>query len=186
MARYNSTSLALAEEAAAHDCFTEVEGYLSSEDGYWLSHDIWMKDSAAFSGRGISLENVRRDVIADFSTAPAGRVRTELKYYVLWSLSMGVISASTFVLNYRPALICPARAGRNSVKTWYCEFSAGPGLFWRTFMTSVTKRKKMYGGHCGYPGQDCQRHRNGQSQLFGLQISLITTRRLSSGTCAVW
>ena len=105
MARYNSTSLALAEEAAAHDCFTEVEGYLSSEDGYWLSHDIWMKDSAAFSGRGISLENVRRDVIADFSTAPAGRVRTELKYYVLWSLSMGVISASTFVLNYRPALM---------------------------------------------------------------------------------
>ena len=105
MARYNSTSLALAEEAAAHDCFTEVEGYLSSEDGYWLSNDIWMKDSAAFSSRGISLENVRRDVIADFSTAPAGRVRTELKYYVLWALSTGVISASTFALNYRPALM---------------------------------------------------------------------------------
>ena len=45
MARYNGTSLALAEEAAAQDCFLEVEGYLSSEDGYWLSHDIWMKDS---------------------------------------------------------------------------------------------------------------------------------------------
>ena len=104
MARYNGTSLALAEEAAAQDCFSEVEGYLSTEDGYWLSHDIWMKDSVAFTKRGISLDGVRGDVIADFSTAPAGRVRTELKYYVLWSLSMGSISASTFALNYRPAL----------------------------------------------------------------------------------
>ena len=104
MARYNGTSLALAEEAAAQDCFSEVEGYLSSEDGYWLSHDIWMKDSAAFAKREISLDGARGDVVADFSTAPAGRVRTELKYYALWSLSMGTISASTFTLNYRPAI----------------------------------------------------------------------------------
>ena len=105
MARYNSTSLALAEEAAAQDCFSEVEGYLSSEDGYWLCNDIWMKDSAAFAKRGISLDSARGDVIADFSTAPAGRVRTELKYYALWSLSMGVISASTFTQNYKSALM---------------------------------------------------------------------------------
>ena len=105
MARYNGTSLALAEEAAAQDCFLEVEGYLSSEDGYWLSHDIWMKDSETFAKRGISLDGARGDVVADFSTAPAGRVRTELKYYTLWSLSMGVISASTFTQNYRSALM---------------------------------------------------------------------------------
>lgn len=104
MARYNSTSLAIAEEAAAQDCFSEIEGYLSSEDGYWLSHDIWMKDSAVFAKRGISLDGTRGDVIADFSTVPAGRVRTELKYYALWSLSMKTISASTFTLNYRPAI----------------------------------------------------------------------------------
>ena len=104
MARYNGTSLALAEEAAAQDCFSEVEGYLSSEDGYWLSHDIWTKDSTAFARRGISLDGASGDVIADFSKAPAGRLRTELKYYALWSLSMGTISASTFTLNYRPAI----------------------------------------------------------------------------------
>jgi hypothetical protein len=45
MAGFNSTSLALAEEAAVQDCFSEVEGYLSSEDGYWQTHDIWKKDS---------------------------------------------------------------------------------------------------------------------------------------------
>ena len=104
MARYNSTSLALAAEAAAQDCFSEVEGYLSSEDGYWLFHDIWTKDSGAFARRGIDLEGMHGNIVADFSTAPAGRVRTELKYYTLWSLSMGTIAASTFARNYRPAM----------------------------------------------------------------------------------
>jgi len=104
MARYNSTSLALAEEAAVRDCLSEVEGYLSSEGGYWQTHDVWMKDAGAFSERKISLEGVRGRVIADFSTVPDGRLKTELKYYALWSLSMGVISVSTFMMNYKSAV----------------------------------------------------------------------------------
>lgn len=104
MARYNSTSLALAEETAAQDCFSEVEAYLSSEGGYWQTHDIWMKDAIAFSQRKISLEGVKGSVIADFATVPDGRLKTELKYYALWSLSMGVISASTFTENYKSAV----------------------------------------------------------------------------------
>ena len=104
MARYNSTSLALAEEAAQRDCFSEVGKYLSSEGGYWQTHDVWTKDAGAFSERKISLEGVRGRVIADFSTVPDGRLKTELKYYALWSLSMGVISASTFMLNYKSAV----------------------------------------------------------------------------------
>ena len=104
MARYNSTSLALAEEAAAQDCFSEVEAYLSSEGGYWQTHDVWRKDAGAFSERKISLEGVKGSVIADFSTVPDGCLKTELKYYALWSLSMGVISASTFTENYKSAV----------------------------------------------------------------------------------
>ena len=104
MARYNSTSLALAEETVLQDCFSEVEGYLSGEDGYWQTHDIWMKDSGKFAERGISLEDVKGSVIADFSTIPDGRLKSELKYYALWSLSMGAISASTFTENYKSAV----------------------------------------------------------------------------------
>ena len=104
MARYNSTSLALAEEAAAQDCFSEVEAYLSSEGGYWQTHDVWRKDAGAFSERKISLEGVKGSVIADFGTVPDGCLKTELKYYALWSLSMGVISASTFTENYKSAV----------------------------------------------------------------------------------
>ena len=77
MARYNSTSLALAEEAAAQDCFSEVEAYLSSEGGYWQTHDVWRKDAGAFSERKISLEGVKGSVIADFSTVPDGCLKTE-------------------------------------------------------------------------------------------------------------
>ena len=79
MARYNSTSLALAEEAAVQDCLSEIEGYLSSEGGYWKTHDIWLKDTGKFAERGISLEGVKGSVIADFSTIPDGRLKSELK-----------------------------------------------------------------------------------------------------------
>jgi hypothetical protein len=78
MARYNSTSLAFAEEEAVRDCLSEVEGYLSSEGGYWQTHDVWMKDAGAFFERKISLEGVKGSVIADFGTVPDGRLKTEL------------------------------------------------------------------------------------------------------------
>lgn len=104
MARYNSTSLALAKEAAVQDCFSEVEGYLSSEGGYWQNQDIWLRDTGKFAERGISLEGVKGSVIADFSSIRDRRLKSELKYYTLWSLSMGVISASTFTSNYKPAV----------------------------------------------------------------------------------
>ena len=48
MARYNRTSLAIAEEQAASDCFEEIEAYLSSEEGYWLEHDVWTASSGNF------------------------------------------------------------------------------------------------------------------------------------------
>ena len=104
MARYNSTSFALAEEEAEQDCFSEVESYLLSEGGYWKDHDVWIKDTGKFAERGIRLEGVKGNVIADFSTLQDGRLKSELKYYTLWSLSMGVIAAPTFTANYKPAV----------------------------------------------------------------------------------
>ena len=104
MERYNSTSLALAEEQAERDCFEEVKVYLSAEDGYWLKHDIWTVDSGKFTERGISLEGKRKGVIADFSTLPDDRVKTELKYHALWSLSMKRIAPSTYAENYKSAV----------------------------------------------------------------------------------
>ena len=210
MARYNSTSLALAEETAAQDCFSEVEGYLSSEGGYWQTHDIWMKDAGAFSERKISLEGVKGSVIADFSTLPDGRLKTELKYYALWSLSMGVICASTFTENYKSAVKdlgellissgctpglteaviaedeLQTRAGQLSIRTPFFAYLAGRKRSWRIFMTSGMRQKRTCGGHCVYPGHGCQQYRSGQSRLSGSRTSLSFIRKLSRGTCAVW
>ena len=97
MSRYNSTSLALAEEQAERDCFEEVEAYLSTEGGYWLTHDVWTVDSGKFMERGIRLGSKQRGVVADFSTVPDGRIKTELKYHALWSFSMDMISIETYL-----------------------------------------------------------------------------------------
>lgn len=104
MARYNSTSLALTEEAADQECFSEVESYLLSEGGCWKDQDVWMMDTVKFAERGISLEGVKGSVVADFSGIQDRRLKSELKYYALWSLSMGTISAPTFTANYKPAV----------------------------------------------------------------------------------
>ena len=104
MSRYNSTSLALAEEQAERDCFEEVEAYLSTEGGYWLTHDVWTVDSGKFMERGIRLGSKQRGVVADFSTVPDGRIKTELKYHALWSFSMDRISIETYAKNYKPAV----------------------------------------------------------------------------------
>ena len=104
MARYNSTSLALAEEQAERECFGDVEAYLSAEDGYWLEHDVWTADSGKFTERGISLGSKKKGVVADFSTVPEGRIKTELKYHALWSFSMKRIAPSTYAENYKSAV----------------------------------------------------------------------------------
>ena len=105
MARYNNTSLAFAEEEVVKDCFGEVESYLSSEGRYWLETDIWTASSGKFTERGIDLEGLRGDVIADFSTVPDGKLKTELKYHALWSLDMQTIAARTYAKDYRPAMM---------------------------------------------------------------------------------
>lgn len=104
MVRYNRTSLALDGALAEKDCFEEIEGYLSGENSYWLEHDVWRVSDGRLDDRGISLEKVIGDIVADFSPVKDGRMKTELKYYTLWSLTMGTIAASTFALNYRRGL----------------------------------------------------------------------------------
>ena len=105
MARYNSTSLAIAEEQAARDCFEEIEAYLSSEEGYWLEHDVWTASSGNFAKRRITLDGLRGDTVADFSALPDGKLKTELKYHALWSLDMQAIAARTYAKDYRLAVL---------------------------------------------------------------------------------
>lgn len=101
--KYNSTSLAFAMEEAARDCFEDVEAYLSAEGRYWLDNDIWTVRSGKFEERGIGIDKRKRSAVADFSTIVPYRVKTELKYHALWSLTNKVISVSTYAQNYKAA-----------------------------------------------------------------------------------
>ena len=90
MPRYNRTSLALAAEYEDNG-FEKIEEYLSAEDGYWLNNDVWEVKSGKFEERGIDLGGRKRGSIANFSMIRSYTMKTELKYYVLWSLTNKVI-----------------------------------------------------------------------------------------------
>ena len=103
MRGYNSTSLALAAEPTGEDCFAVVEEYLSAENGYWQDHDVWMVGSGKFEERGIDLEGRKRGSVADFTAIPSERLKMELKYHALWSLTTRKLSVSTYAANYKSA-----------------------------------------------------------------------------------
>lgn len=63
----------------------EMEGYLSSEGGYWLQNDIWRTDSEAYKAGGLR-ESRRYGVLADFTGCRNAYMKLELKYYILCSL----------------------------------------------------------------------------------------------------
>ena len=99
MQRYNRTSLALAAEYEDNG-FEKIEEYLSTEDGYWLNNDVWEVKSGKFEERGIDIGSRKRGRIADFSMISSYTIKTELKYYVLWSLTNKVIRPSVFSSRY--------------------------------------------------------------------------------------
>ena len=103
MQRYNRTSLALAAEYEDNG-FEKIEEYLSAEDGYWLSNDVWEVKSGKFEKRGIDIGSRKRGSIADFSMISSYTIKTELKYYVLWSLTNKVISPAVFSARYMSAV----------------------------------------------------------------------------------
>ena len=103
MQRYNRTSLALAAEYEDNG-FEKIEEYLSAEDGYWLSNDVWEVKSGKFEKRGIDIGSRKRGSIADFSMISSYTIKTELKYYALWSLTNKTISPAVFSARYMSAM----------------------------------------------------------------------------------
>ena len=103
MQRYNRTSLALAAEYEDNG-FEKIEEYLSAEDGYWLSNDVWEVKSGKFEKRGIDIGSRKRGSIADFSMISSYTIKTELKYYALWSLTNKTISPAVFSARYMSAV----------------------------------------------------------------------------------
>lgn len=83
--------------------------YLSSEKGYWKDNDIWDLHNDAFIQAGIKVPKTKRKntkgyVIADFRGYSSTSVKTELKYFLLYSMKEGLLTAIGISKNYARAI----------------------------------------------------------------------------------
>lgn len=95
---------ALAPYGELDDKYSRMMEYLSSEGGYWQDNDRWYMDADSFMEAGILLPNPRHWLLADFSSYKRGRLKDEMKYFLLRSMKDRVIEAISVYRNYRQAI----------------------------------------------------------------------------------
>jgi len=95
---------ALAQYGAFDDKYSRMTKYLSSEGGYWKDNDRWYLDNESFMEAGISVQTPGRWLLADFGSYKKGRLKEEMKYFLLHSMKEGAIESVSFYRNYRQAI----------------------------------------------------------------------------------
>ena len=83
--------------------------YLSSEGGYWKDNDIWDLHNEAFIQAGIKVpgskrKNTKGYVVADFREYGSVSVKNEVKYFLLYSMKEGFLTAIGIIKNYARAI----------------------------------------------------------------------------------
>ena len=100
-------SICLVEDA--DEKFREMVSYLSAESGYWKNNDIWKLHDEAFIKAGIKVpqqkrKNTKGFIVADFSGYKSYKVKTEVKYFLLYSMKEGLLTAIGICRNYTRAI----------------------------------------------------------------------------------
>lgn len=92
----------LAQYEAFDDKYNQMMEYLSAEGGYWKDNDKWYMDVDSFMGAGIHVPNPRHWLLADFGSYKEGRLKNEMKYFLLHSMKDVIVEAlsSLKILNY--------------------------------------------------------------------------------------
>ena len=88
---------------AANPKQAEMEGYLSSEGGYWLKNDVWRTDAEAYRAAGMKDAKTEGELL-DFSEYKDSLLKTELKYFLLYGLRNGWKSPNYVQLKMRKAV----------------------------------------------------------------------------------
>ena len=93
----------------ADEKFREMTSYLSSEKGYWKNNDIWELHNEAFIKAGIRVPEQKRTsakgyTVADLSGYKPYKVKTEIKYFLLYSMKEGLLTAISICKNYTRAI----------------------------------------------------------------------------------
>lgn len=95
---------ALAQYGAFDDKYSRMTEYLSSEGGYWKDNDRWYLDADSFMEAGIPVPNPGHWLLADFGSYKKGRLKEEMKYFLLHSMKDGTIESVSIYRNYRRAI----------------------------------------------------------------------------------
>ncbi len=96
--------VALTQYETFEDNYSRMMEYLSSEGGYWKDNDRWYMDANSFRDAGIPVLRSGHWLLADFSSYKKGRLKEEMKYFLLRSMKDGVIEAISVYRNYRQAI----------------------------------------------------------------------------------
>lgn len=81
--------------------YSRMTEYLETEDRYWLDNDIWYLEADSFCQAGIKTSQKAKGELADFSGYPTERLKNEMKYFLLYSMKNGLMSAQNIVIHYR-------------------------------------------------------------------------------------
>lgn len=94
----------LIQYEAFDDKYNQMMEYLSTEGGYWKDNDNWYMDADSFRQAGIDTEKWKSGKMADFSGYQSERLKNEMKYFMLYSMKNGLMSASNIYGHYKVAI----------------------------------------------------------------------------------
>jgi integrase len=95
---------AIVPNEAFDDKYKQMIEYLSAEGGYWKENDRWYMDDDSFKEADIPVQNPRHWLLADFGSYKKGRLKEEMKYFLLQSMKDGIIEALSVYQNYQRAI----------------------------------------------------------------------------------
>lgn len=87
-----------------NDKYNQMMEYLSTEGGYWKDNDRWYMDDDSFMEAGIIVPNPRHWLLADFGSYVKGRLKEEMKYFLLHSMKDEINEAVSVHQNYPRAI----------------------------------------------------------------------------------
>lgn len=94
-------ALSLVRYKERDDRYMQMTEYLSSEKRYWIDNDIWYMEAESFRQAGIKTGRRAKGELADFSGYPTERLKHEMKYFLLYSMKNGFMSAQNIRNHYR-------------------------------------------------------------------------------------
>jgi hypothetical protein len=97
-------TVAFAQYGAFDDKYHRMTECLSSEGRYWIDNDQWYLEADNFQ-QAIIINGKRKiGKLADFSGYQSEQLKNEMKYFLLYSMKNGLMSASSLYASYTAAI----------------------------------------------------------------------------------